>query len=162
MGLFSNIKKKISETVKKVKEIFVKTKPGIKEPEVKKPEPKPEPIAKPEPKIPYIKPTVEVVEVKRDRKKQEPPAITRDERKMLLDDFLANYNLSNLTNQDKNQIVRFAYDIGYRYYSTEEWYEAFFEDKDLTNEQLEQIFAQFRADDEMVDFSDASHFEDVN
>lgn len=194
MRLFSNIKKKISETVKKVKEIFVKTKPEIKEPEIKKPEPKPEPKIpytepmiegfqlnnevvnnevvkepepelKPEPKIPYTESMIEIVKIERgktEKAKKEPPPITTEERIILLHDFLIDYDLNNLSNQDKNQIIRFAYDIGYRYYTTKDWYEELLENKDLTDEQFQQILAQYRADNEKVDFSDASHFEDIN
>ena len=159
MRLFSNIKKKISETVKKVKEIFVKTKPEIKEPEIKKPEPKPEP------KIPYTESMIEIVKIERgktEKAKKEPPPITTEERIILLHDFLIDYDLNNLSNQDKHQIIRFAYDIGYRYYTTKDWYEELLENKDLTDEQFQQILAQYRADNEKVDFSDASHFEDIN
>lgn len=60
------------------------------------------------------------VEIKEGNKTTTVPNISTSERKMLKDAFLQNYDLENLSNNDKDEIIRYLYDLGYRYTGREQ------------------------------------------
>ena len=56
-------------------------------------------------------------------KKSTTPNITVEERKMLKDAFLSKYDMNNLSNMDKKEIIEYLSDLGYKHNSRMEWYE---------------------------------------